>query len=95
MTHISLEEGVRILNNFRSKRAYEAGYTARLEGKPQDAVPRDMHIFSGKWVEGWWAADTDLLPMPDTLSPGTARRLKDIQSLPALGSGPAVEEMLA
>lgn len=91
MKQISLEEGVNILNAFRGQRAFDTGYKARLEGKPRDAFPLEMHIFVGKWVEGWWAADTDLLPKTDLLVPGLERRVTDVLSPPVCTVAPEVE----
>lgn len=69
MKDMSLEEASIILNTFRAQRAFDAGYQAKLKGIARDAIPSDMGIFSGKWVEGWWAAEMDLVPVPDVLMP--------------------------
>jgi ribosome modulation factor len=95
MTNLSLQEGAQILHDFKAKRAFDLGYKARLEGKPKEAIPPDMHIFSAKWLEGWWSADTDMMPVPDQLLLGSIQHVRNVLTLPAMNILPEVEIMSA
>ena len=68
----SFEEAVALYNAFLSQRAFDEGYIAAMNGVPRDRIPETLHVFSGKWVEGWFAAVTDVAEKPaSSLQPRT------------------------
>lgn len=55
----NLAESMKTFETFLSERAFQEGYAAYLAGASHKAIPERMNVFSGIWVEGWFAAAHD------------------------------------
>lgn len=55
----TLAASMKAFETFLSERAFQEGYAAYLAGASHTAIPERMNVFSGNWVEGWFAAAHD------------------------------------
>lgn len=60
----TLEESMKTFETYLSERAFQEGYAAYLAGAAHTAIPERMNVFSGNWVEGWFAAADDARAVP-------------------------------